>query len=295
MPLRMILKGTLVTLAVAALGAAAQEIQKRGKTSYLQVDQTEPFASIFNRMTSEKAAIERRHESLLEQRYDLSNRPAKGATTLAATQPSYEEVHVFALPKLAYPIDGLAPHLSAETLEYHYGKHHQSYVDHVNELVAGKPEAGKTLEQIILGAQAGSPLFNNAAQAWNHSFYWNCMLADGGGTPRGPLLDAVLRDFGSMEQLRAQLATAAIGHFGSGWAWLVAKDRKLAVRTTHDADLPLYHGQTALLTIDVWEHAYYIDFRNARAKYIEAFLDHLANWEFAEQNYVGDATLARAS
>jgi Fe-Mn family superoxide dismutase len=191
---------------------------------------------------------------------------------------------MFSLPELTYPMNGLAPHLSAETLEFHYGKHHKTYVDNLNKLVAGKPEEQQSLETIIRSAEIGTPLFNNAAQTWNHSFYWKCMRPGGGGAPKGALLEAVQRDFGSVDKLRTELAAAATGHFGSGWAWLVAKDGKLSVQSTHDADLPLRHGQTALLTIDVWEHAYYIDFRNARAKYIEAFLGNLANWDFAEEN-----------
>jgi Fe-Mn family superoxide dismutase len=192
---------------------------------------------------------------------------------------------MFSLPELAYPMNALAPHLTAETLEYHYGKHHKTYVDNLNKLVAGKPEERTSLEAIIRSAEIGSALFNNAAQAWNHAFYWNSMRPGGGGAPRGALLDAIKRDFGSVEKARAELAAAATGHFASGWAWLVARDGKVAVRTTHDADLPMRHAETALLTIDVWEHAYYIDFRNARAKYIEAFLGHLANWDFAEENF----------
>jgi superoxide dismutase, Fe-Mn family len=198
---------------------------------------------------------------------------------------------MFSLPELAYPMNALAPHLTAETLEYHHGKHHKTYVDNLNKLVAGKPEERTSLEAIVRAAEPGSPLFNNAAQAWNHAFYWNSMRPGGGGAPRGALLDAIQRDFGSVEKLRAELAAAATGHFGSGWAWLVASKGKVAVQTTHDADLPMRHDQTALLTIDVWEHAYYIDFRNARAKYVDAFLGHLANWDFAEENFrrVADA------
>jgi Fe-Mn family superoxide dismutase len=192
---------------------------------------------------------------------------------------------MFSLPELAYPMNALAPHISAETLEYHYGKHHRTYVDNLNKLVAGKPEESQSLEAIIGSAEIGKPLFNNAAQIWNHTFYWNSMRPGGGGAPSGALAEAVQRDFGSFDKLRTELATAATTHFGSGWAWLVVKDGKLAVQATHDADVPLRHGQTPLLTIDVWEHAYYIDFRNARAKYVEAFLGNLANWGFAADNF----------
>jgi Fe-Mn family superoxide dismutase len=192
---------------------------------------------------------------------------------------------MFSLPELPYPMNALAPHISAETLEYHYGKHHKTYVDNLNKLVAGKPEESSSLEAIIRSAEIGTPLFNNAAQIWNHTFYWSSMRAGGGGAPTGPLAEAVQRDFGSIDKLRTELAAAATTHFGSGWAWLVVNGGKLAVRATHDADVPLRHGQTALLTIDVWEHAYYIDFRNARAKYVEAFLGNLANWDFAADNF----------
>jgi Fe-Mn family superoxide dismutase len=194
---------------------------------------------------------------------------------------------MFSLPELPYSISALAPHVSAETLEFHHGKHHRTYVDNLNKLVGGKPEASQSLEDLIRSAEIGTPLFNNAAQAWNHAFYWNSMRApraEGAGSPGGALLEAVQRDFGSVDKLRAELAAAATGHFGSGWAWLVQSEGKLAVRATHDADLPLKHGQSALLTIDVWEHAYYVDYRNARAKYVEAFLGHLVNWQFAEDN-----------
>jgi len=192
---------------------------------------------------------------------------------------------MFSLPELPYALDHLAPYISRETFDYHYGKHHRTYVDNLNKLVAGRPEDQKSLEEVIRSAAVGTPLFNNAAQAWNHTFYWRSMRRPGGGPPSGKLLAAIERDFGSVEKLRLELAAAATGQFGSGWAWLAADRGKLLVRTTHDADLPLKHAQIPLLTIDLWEHAYYIDFRNARAKYVEAFLDHLANWDFADENF----------
>jgi Fe-Mn family superoxide dismutase len=192
----------------------------------------------------------------------------------------------FTLPPLPYDKNALAPHISGETLDYHYGKHHQAYVTNLNKLVEGKPEASKSLEDIILSSDGG--VFNNAAQIWNHTFYWQSMKPNGGGQPTGDLADAINRDFGSFEKFAEEFTAAATTQFGSGWAWLVlGKDKKLAVTKTPNADLPLKHGQKALLTIDVWEHAYYIDFRNLRPKYIETFLKHLANWDFALANLRG--------
>ncbi|MFY0527547.1 superoxide dismutase [Archangium gephyra] len=191
----------------------------------------------------------------------------------------------FTLPDLPYPKDALAPHISAETLEYHHGKHHAAYVNNLNKLLEGKPEASRSLEEVILGSDGG--VFNNAAQVWNHTFYWNCMKPNGGGLPTGDLADAITRDFGSFERFREEFANAAATQFGSGWAWLVLEKGKLAVTKTGNADLPLKHGQKALLTIDVWEHAYYIDFRNARPKYIDTFLEKLVNWDFVLQNLKG--------
>jgi Fe-Mn family superoxide dismutase len=189
----------------------------------------------------------------------------------------------FSLPPLPYDKSALAPHISAETLEYHHGKHHNAYVTNLNKLLEGKPEASKSLEDIILTSEAG--VFNNAAQIWNHTFYWHCMKPGGGGQPTGDLAAAINRDFGSLEKLNEELANAGATQFGSGWAWLVlGKDKKLAVTKTANADLPMKHGQKALLTIDVWEHAYYIDFRNQRPKYIETFLKHLVNWDYALEN-----------
>jgi Fe-Mn family superoxide dismutase len=187
------------------------------------------------------------------------------------------------LPPLPYDKSALAPHISAETLEYHHGKHHNAYVTNLNKLLEGKPEASKSLEDIILSSDGG--VFNNAAQVWNHTFYWSSMKPNGGGEPKGDLADAIKRDFGSFEKFAQAFSDAAATQFGSGWAWLVlGADKKLAVTKTGNADLPLKHGQKALLTIDVWEHAYYIDYRNARPKYIETFLKSLANWDFALEN-----------
>jgi Fe-Mn family superoxide dismutase len=189
----------------------------------------------------------------------------------------------FSLPSLPYDKNALAPHISAETLDYHHGKHHQAYVTNLNKLLEGKPEANKSLEEIITAAGEGG-VFNNAAQVWNHTFYWSSMKPNGGGQPTGDLLAAINRDFGGFDKFKAAFADAGATQFGSGWAWLVLDKGKLAVTKTPNADLPMKHGQKALLTMDVWEHAYYIDYRNARPKYIETFLDKLANWDFALEN-----------
>jgi Fe-Mn family superoxide dismutase len=193
----------------------------------------------------------------------------------------------FTLPNLPYAKDALAPHISAETLEYHHGKHHAAYVTNLNKLIEGKPEANKSLEEIIQGSEIGTGVFNNAAQVWNHTFYWNSMKPQGGGQPTGDLLAAINRDFGSFDKFKEEFSNAGATQFGSGWAWLVLQNGKLAVTKTPNADLPMKHGQKALLTMDVWEHAYYIDYRNARPKYIETFLGSLANWDFALANLKG--------
>ncbi len=191
----------------------------------------------------------------------------------------------FELPPLPYEMDALAPTMSAETLEYHYGKHHQTYVTNLNKLIEGTEHENSSLEEIILAAEPG-PLFNNSAQVWNHTFFWNSLTPSGGGAPTGPVAEAIESSFGSYEEFRGKFAEAATGQFGSGWAWLVKSgDGGVEIVKTANADLPLKHGQTALLTLDVWEHAYYIDYRNARPKFIEAFLDDLLNWEFANQNF----------
>ena len=190
----------------------------------------------------------------------------------------------FTLPPLPYAKDALAPHISAETLDFHHGKHHQAYVTKLNELVAGKPEEGKSLEDIIKGTDIGTPVFNNAAQVWNHTFYWSSMKPGGGGQPTGDIAAAITRDFGSFDKFKEEFTQAGITQFGSGWAWLVDEGGKLKVTKTPNADLPMKHGQKAILTMDVWEHAYYIDFRNARPKYIDTFLASLVNWDFANEN-----------
>jgi superoxide dismutase, Fe-Mn family len=190
----------------------------------------------------------------------------------------------FTLPDLPYAKDALAPHLSQETLEFHHDKHHNTYVTNLNGLVEGTDNVGKSLEEIIVAAEQG-PLFNNAAQVWNHTFYWNCMKPGGGGAPAGDLGKAIDKAFGSFDDFKKEMSAAAVGQFGSGWAWLVVENGQLKVTKTSNADLPLKHGQTALLTIDVWEHAYYIDYRNLRAKYVETFLGALVDWDFVAGNF----------
>jgi len=188
----------------------------------------------------------------------------------------------FQLPPLPYADDALAPHMSAETLQLHHGKHHQAYVDGLNTLIAGTPQANKTLEAIIVSTEG--PVFNNAAQVWNHTFFWNCMTPQGGGRPPARLAQKLTAAFGSYQTFAHEFHEAALGQFGSGWVWLVAHDGRVSIRKTANADLPMKHAETALLALDVWEHAYYIDHRNLRARYIETFLEHLVNWDFAMSN-----------
>jgi superoxide dismutase, Fe-Mn family len=188
----------------------------------------------------------------------------------------------FELPPLPYAQDALAPHISAETLEYHYGKHHQTYVTNLNKLVEGTEFESASLEDVIVKSDGG--LFNNSAQVWNHTFYWNSMSPDGGGAPTGEVADAINSAFGSYDDFRTKFTEAATTQFGSGWAWLVDSGSGLEIMKTSNADLPMKHNAKALLTIDVWEHAYYIDFRNARPNYISTYLDSLVNWDFVAQN-----------
>lgn len=190
----------------------------------------------------------------------------------------------FELPALPFAKDALEPHISAETLEFHYGKHHQGYVNKLNAAVEGTDNANKSLEDIIKSASGG--LFNNAAQVWNHTFYWHSLSPNGGGEPKGALAEAINKAFGSFDKFQAEFSAKAGGNFGSGWTWLVKNaDGSVEIVNTDDADTPIAReGQTPLITVDVWEHAYYIDYRNARPKYLEAFFK-LANWDFAESNY----------
>ncbi len=181
------------------------------------------------------------------------------------------------LPDLPYALDALAPHISAETLEFHHGKHHAAYVNNLNGMIEGTDLADADLETII--GQASGGMFNNAAQIWNHTFYWNSMSPQGGGAPGGAVGDAIGSAFGSYDAFREQFTTAAMTQFGSGWAWLVDDGSGLSIMQTANADLPMAHSAKALLTIDVWEHAYYIDFRNRRPEYVNTFLYHLLNWD----------------
>lgn len=189
----------------------------------------------------------------------------------------------FELPALPYARDALAPHISAETLDFHYGKHHQTYVDKLNGLVDGTPNADKSLEDIIRSSEGG--LFNNAAQVWNHTFYWHCLSPNGGGEPTGAAADAINAAFGSFAAFKEQFTANAINNFGSGWTWLVKNaDGSVAIANTSNAATPLTDSSvTPVLTVDVWEHAYYVDYRNARPKYMEAFWN-LINWDFVNAN-----------
>ena len=195
----------------------------------------------------------------------------------------------FELPPLPFDKSALEPHMSAETFEYHHGKHHKAYVDKTNGWIDEKGLAGLSLLEVIKKAKDTSDkgLFNNAAQIWNHSFFWNC-LAPAGQKPTGELADRIAADFGSVETLIEKLAAEAVGHFASGWAWLVLEGDKLKITSYHDADTPVvYDGVKPLLTLDVWEHAYYIDYRNARPKFAEAVLSNVVNWDFVAQNLDG--------
>jgi len=190
----------------------------------------------------------------------------------------------FILPPLPYELDALQPHISRETLEYHYGKHHQAYVTNLNNLVAGTELEDKKLEEIIKTQPAGA-IFNNAAQDWNHSFYWKCLSPNGGGEPKGALLAAINKSFGDFDKFKDQFTKSAIATFGSGWAWLVKNPQGgLEIVTTSNAGTPLTTPNIPLLTCDVWEHAYYIDYRNSRPKYMEAFWS-LVNWDFVTINF----------
>lgn len=189
---------------------------------------------------------------------------------------------VHELPKLPYALDALQPHISRETLEYHYGKHHKAYVDKLNTLIPGTEFEKASLDDIVRGANGG--MFNQAAQIWNHTFYWHCLSPNGGGEPGGSLGKAINEAFGSFAAFQQQFSDKAATLFGAGWAWLVKQpDGKLAIAQTSNADTPLTGANAPLLTCDVWEHAYYIDYRNARPKYVEAFWK-LVNWDFVQQN-----------
>lgn len=196
----------------------------------------------------------------------------------------------FELPPLPYAANALEPHMSANTFSFHHAKHHNAYVTNLNNLIKDTPLASKSLEDIIhavAGDASKAGVFNNAAQVWNHTFFWSSMKPGGGGKPAGDLLARIEKDFGSFDKFKEDFKAAAVGQFGSGWAWLVEEKGTLKIVKTGNADTPLAHGQKALLTVDVWEHAYYLDFQNRRPDYVQTFLDHLANWDFAAANLKG--------
>ncbi len=214
-----------------------------------------------------------------------------GSTALAfggliGSRPARAADGPFTLPPLPYADNALEPAISARTIGFHYGKHHQGYVNNLNKLVAGTPLADQPLEAVIKATATPDQtvIFNNAAQIWNHTFYWNSLRPKGGGKPSGALAEMIDKSFGGFEQFKTEFAKAATSQFGSGWAWLVKDGDKLAVVKTGNADTPLVHGQKPLLTVDVWEHAYYLDYQNRRADYVTAVLDGLINWDFAAQN-----------
>ena len=189
------------------------------------------------------------------------------------------------LPALPYAKDALAPHMSAETFDYHYSKHHNAYVVNLNNLIKGTEYENLDLEAIVKNAPAGG-IYNNAAQVWNHTFFWNCMKPNGGGEPTGALSEAINKKWGSYADFKKAFVTSAVGNFGSGWTWLVKKpDGSVDIVNMGAAGTPLTTGDTAVFTVDVWEHAYYIDYRNLRQKFVETYLDKLANWEFAAKNF----------
>lgn len=196
----------------------------------------------------------------------------------------------FSLPDLPYSADALEPHMSANTFSFHHGKHHNTYVVKLNEMIEGTDLADKSLEEIIqatAGVADKAGIFNNAAQVWNHTFFWNSMKPNGGGAPSGDLAAKIDADFGSLENFKKEFTAAGIGQFGSGWAWLVSDAGKLKIVKTPNAETPLTQGVTPLLTCDVWEHAYYLDYQNKRPDFLAAFLDNLVNWDFAAANLAG--------
>jgi superoxide dismutase, Fe-Mn family len=200
----------------------------------------------------------------------------------------------FELPALPYDKGALAPHMSAETLEFHHGKHHKAYVDNTNKMIAEKGLEGAKLSEVVLAAKerGDKGLFNNSGQIWNHSFFWQCLSPEK-QAPTGKLADMINDAFGSHEALIDKLKTESVGHFASGWGWLILNNGKLEVTSLHDGDSPIAHGMTPLLTLDVWEHAYYIDYRNARPVFVDTVLNNLINWEFVAQNLDGNG-VARA-
>ena len=193
----------------------------------------------------------------------------------------------FILPELPWAKDALAPTISAETIDYHYGKHHKAYVDNLNKFAAGSKYESMSLEEVVKASQGQASekkIFNNSAQIWNHTFFWHSLAPKAGGAPTGAVAGAIDKAFGSFADFKTKFSEAAIGQFGSGWAWLVKSGDGLAIETTANADTPFASDKTCILTLDVWEHAYYIDYRNARQKFVEAVVDSLANWDFVGQN-----------
>ena len=191
------------------------------------------------------------------------------------------------LPALPYEADALEPYIGATTLGFHYGKHHQTYVTNTNNLIKGTDLENASLEALIAASANNAEkvgLFNNAAQVWNHTFYWSCMKKGGGGAPTGSIAAKINEDFGSYDAFAEAFKNAGLTQFGSGWAWIVLEGGKLKITKTPNADTPMAHGQKAILTVDVWEHAYYLDYQNKRADYIDTFLKHLVNWDFANAN-----------
>ncbi len=208
---------------------------------------------------------------------------ATGLESPATPSPSGSGA-AFQLQPLPYAPDALEPYITARTLSFHHGKHHQAYVDNLNRLIAGTPWAGQPLEKVVretAGSADRAALFNNAAQVWNHAFFWQSMKPGGGGRPTGRLLGLIEQSFGGYDQFKKGFLDTALAQFGSGWTWLVQDGDRLKIVKTSNADAPVAHGQTALLTCDVWEHAYYLDYQNRRNDFVQAFLDHLVNWEFA--------------
>ena len=196
----------------------------------------------------------------------------------------------FTLTDLPFDRNALDPHMSAETFEFHHGKHHKAYVDKANGLIGDTDLEGASLTEVIRAAhqRRDKSLFNNTAQIWNHSFFWQCLAPAGSTRPSGKLRDMISSDFGGEQQLLDQLTKESVNHFASGWGWLILNNGKLEVTSLHDADTPVAHGMTPLLTIDVWEHAYYIDYRNDRAKFVKSVLENIINWDFVAQNLDGD-------
>jgi Fe-Mn family superoxide dismutase len=196
----------------------------------------------------------------------------------------------FTLPELPFDRDALGPHMSGETLDFHHGKHHKAYVDKANGMVGGSDLEGASLVEAIRAAKerGDKPLFNNTAQIWNHSFFWQCLAPAGSTRPSGKLREMIGSDFGGEEQLLEALTKESVNHFASGWGWLILNNGKLEVTSLHDADTPVAHSVTPLLTIDVWEHAYYIDYRNDRPKFVKTILENIINWDFVAQNLDGN-------